>query len=93
MMKWKECESKRSWGRGLTSGIILIYPWIWLRKTTENLSQDARYPGRISNSIPREYALGALPREAIRFVSSPLHPKQTQNLNSLTCRLIVSQHT
>jgi hypothetical protein len=172
MMKRKGRKRKRSWR------IIQIYPWTGLRKKTENLSQDVRCPGQVSNSKPHDYALEILPREVIlflyrvhpvayvqtillclylptqrkegttfnsiywfhnmfrpffrhhrvntivyqmlfwiatisllrwahiynncsggryrhnrriRFVSSLLYPEQTQNLNTLTCRLIISQ--
>jgi hypothetical protein len=51
-MNWKRCGIKRSWPN------LRRYPGICvegLRKTTTNLSQDSRSPGRDLNPGPPEY--------------------------------------
>jgi hypothetical protein len=51
-MNWKGCGRKRSWPN------LRYYPGICLeglRKTTKNLSQDNRSPGRDLNPGPPEY--------------------------------------
>jgi hypothetical protein len=50
-MNWKGCGRKRSWPN------LRYYPGICLglRKTTKNLSQDSRTPGRDLNPGPPKY--------------------------------------
>jgi hypothetical protein len=65
-MNWKGCGKKRSWPN------LRLYPRICLeglRKTTKNLSQDSRYPGRDLKPGPPEYEAGALTTRPRRSVN------------------------
>jgi hypothetical protein len=71
-------------GRGL---IIRYYPGIrveGLRKTTKNLSQDSRSPGRNLKPGSSEYEAGALinlPRLSMPYVAKLLQLEQISSLN------------
>lgn len=54
MVNWREFERNWLWPTYL--GICLEE----LRRTTENLNRDSRYPGRVSNRLPPEYKTIAL---------------------------------
>jgi hypothetical protein len=57
VMDWKGCGKKRSWSD------FRYYPGIYLdglRKTTKDLSQDSRSPGRDFKPGPAEYEVGVL---------------------------------
>jgi hypothetical protein len=57
-MNRKGCGTKQSWPN------LRYYPGICLeglRKTTKNLTQDNRSPGRDLNPGPPEYEAGVLP--------------------------------
>jgi hypothetical protein len=50
--KWMD-EMERIWKEGVVAYLIICLEW--LRKTTENLRQDRRRPGRDSNLLFPEY--------------------------------------
>jgi hypothetical protein len=64
-MNWK------GFGRKLLSSNLGYYPGTCLqglRKTTDNLSQDSRFPGRDLNLEPPEYEAGVLTTRPRRSV-------------------------
>jgi hypothetical protein len=66
-MNWKGCGRKRSWPN------LRYYPGICLEgltKTTKNLSQHSRSPGRDLNPGPPEYEAGVLTTRTLSLVIS-----------------------